>query len=110
MKKTLIIGGAGFIGTQLMQRHGIEDVTVFDNLSPIVHNQASIFDFIATGADFIAGDVTSPDDVTALFGHGVPENLVLLAAETDTGRSLTNCAGRFSNHVVTAPDAACRSS
>jgi len=92
MKKTLIIGGAGFIGTQLMQRHGIEDVTVFDNLSPIVHNQASIYDFIAARVDFIAGDVTSPDDVTALFEHGVPENLVLLAAETGTGRSLTNCA------------------
>lgn len=89
MRKTLIIGGAGFIGTKLLTDFGPANFTVFDNLSPIVHNQKSIADFVASGAEFIPGDVTQPDDVKAMFhDHGVPENIVLLAAETGTGRSL----------------------
>lgn len=92
MEKTLIIGGAGFIGTRLFTDFGPENFTVFDNLSPIVHNKKSISDFVASGIDFIPGDVTLVDDVKALFEKGVPENLVLLAAETGTGRSLHNCA------------------
>jgi dTDP-L-rhamnose 4-epimerase len=92
MKDTLVIGGAGFIGTRLFSDFGPENFTVFDNLSPIVHNKKSISDFVASEVEFIAGDVTSVDDVAALFEQGVPENLVLLAAETGTGRSLHNCA------------------
>lgn len=90
MQKTLIIGGAGFIGTRLFTDFNPENFTVLDNLSPIVHNQKSIADFVASGVDFFPGDVTQPDDVQALFENGVPENLVLLAAETGTGRSLHN--------------------
>ena len=92
MQDTLIIGGAGFIGTQLIRELGAQNVTVFDNLSPIVHNQKSIADFIAMGVDFVPGDTTLIDDVRALFEQGIPENLILLAAETGTGRSLHNCA------------------
>ncbi|MEM7239125.1 MAG: NAD-dependent epimerase/dehydratase family protein [Pseudomonadota bacterium] len=92
MNRTLIIGGAGFIGSRYVRDFGAGDVTVFDNLSPIVHNRASIAEFIASGVDFIPGDVTQPEDVAALFERGVPENLLLLAAETGTGRSLHNCA------------------
>lgn len=92
MKKTLLIGGAGFIGTQLFTDFKPENFSVFDNLSSIVHNRKSISDFVGSGVDFIAGDVTQPDDVKALFERGVPENLVLLAAETGTGRSLQNVA------------------
>lgn len=91
MQKTLIIGGAGFIGTKLLADFDPANFTVFDNLSPIVHNQRSIANFLALGAEFIPGDVTQPDDVKALFhDHGTPENIVLLAAETGTGRSLHN--------------------
>ena len=92
MKNTLIIGGAGFIGTRYMNDFGTKDVTVFDSLSPIVHNRKSIADFVSLGVDFVPGDVSQPDDVRALFENGVPENLILLAAETGTGRSLHNCA------------------
>lgn len=92
MRQTLIIGGAGFIGSRYVRDFGAEDVTVFDNLSPIVHNKGSIGDFIASDVDFIPGDTTQPEDVAALFENGVPENLLLLAAETGTGRSLHNCA------------------
>lgn len=91
MKSTLIIGGAGFIGSQITRDYGVENFTVSDNLSPIVHNKKSIADFVNSGVEFIPGDVTQPDDVKALFEKGVPENLVLLAAETGTGRSLHNC-------------------
>lgn len=91
MKKTLIIGGAGFIGTRFIRDFGTDDVTVFDNLSPIVHNQSSIADFIASCVEFVPGDTTLPEDVAGLFETGIPENLILLAAETGTGRSLQNC-------------------
>ncbi|SFE72256.1 NAD-dependent epimerase/dehydratase family protein [Roseivivax sediminis] len=90
MQKTLIIGGAGFIGTRLFTDFGPENFTVSDNLSPIVHNKKSIADFVGSGVEFFPGDVTQPDDVKALFEEGVPTNLVLLAAETGTGRSLHN--------------------
>lgn len=92
MKKTLIIGGAGFIGSRFLSDFGVEEVTVFDNLSPIVHNAKSIPAFIGRGVDFIPGDMTQPEDVKGLFEHGMPENVILLAAETGTGRSLQNCA------------------
>lgn len=91
MNNTLIIGGAGFIGSQIVRDYGAENFTVFDNLSPIVHNRKSVTDFIDSEVDFISGDVTQPDDVRSLFDQGVPENLILLAAETGTGRSLYNC-------------------
>ena len=90
VQKTLIIGGAGFIGTRLFTDFGPDNFTVYDNLSPIVHNKKSIHDFVVSGVEFFPGDITQPDDVRALFYQGVPENLVLLAAETGTGRSLQN--------------------
>ena len=37
------------------------------------------------------GDVTNRGSVTTLFEAGTPENVFYLAAETGTGRSLTNC-------------------
>jgi dTDP-L-rhamnose 4-epimerase len=91
MNETLIVGGAGFIGSQIVRELGIAGLTVFDNLSPVVHNAKSISEFVGSGVDFVAGDTTQPTDVEDLLGDESPENLILLAAETGTGRSLYNC-------------------
>jgi dTDP-L-rhamnose 4-epimerase len=91
VKRHLIVGGAGFIGTSLIDKIGAGDVTVFDSFSPIVHNPESIRDFVGLGAEFIVGDVSARHDLEELFENGAPETLVYLAAETGTGRSLYNC-------------------
>lgn len=91
MKRHLIVGGAGFIGTSLIEKLGAGDVTVFDSLSPIVHDPASIRDFVSLGTEFIVGDVSARHDLEDLFDGEAPETLVYLAAETGTGRSLYNC-------------------
>lgn len=91
MNRHLIIGGAGFIGTSLIDKLGADDTTIFDSLSPIVHDPASVRDFVSLGADFIVGDVSARYDLEELFEAGTPETLVYLAAETGTGRSLYNC-------------------
>ncbi len=92
MKETLVIGGAGFIGSRFLHDFGCDDVSVFDNLSSVVHSPQSVQNLMATDVDFIHGDITALTDIRALFARGVPENLILLAAETGTGRSLQNCA------------------
>jgi len=86
----VIVGGAGFIGSALIKEMEAKDVLVFDNFSSIVHTRSSITDFLALGVDFIVGDATSHDDLTALFDATTPEVLVYLVAETGTGRSLFN--------------------
>ena len=91
MPQTLLIGGAGFIGTALIRQLGPENVAVFDNLSSIVHDRNSINAFMKLGADFLAGDIASPFDVDQLLDQGCPKTVVYLAAETGTGRSLQNC-------------------
>ncbi len=90
MTGTLLVGGAGFIGTALIRQLGTKDVTVFDSFSPIVHDPASIRAFTELGVDYIAGSVTSAFDLDALMERGAPDSLVYLAAETGTGRSLHN--------------------
>lgn len=92
MAEYLLVGGAGFIGSALIHKLGEDGVQVMDNFSPIIHDQNSVKDFIATGVDFIVGDVVSRDDIEHVLKDGAPKILVYLAAETGTGRSLYNCS------------------
>ncbi|MCM8764001.1 MAG: GDP-mannose 4,6-dehydratase [Candidatus Omnitrophica bacterium] len=59
MKKVLVTGGAGFIGSHLCD--GLIDrgysVTVFDNLDPQVHPEGRIPDYMNRAARFIKGDI-----------------------------------------------------
>jgi dTDP-L-rhamnose 4-epimerase len=97
MKRVLITGGAGFIGTNLallLLNKGYE-VTILDNLSPQIHgddaeNTSPLFLTIKGKVNFIKGTVTSKADwEKAIAGHNV---IVHYAAETGTGQSMYEIA------------------
>ncbi len=93
MKKILITGGAGFIGSKLsleLKRKGYE-VTVLDNLSCQIHGSnpeedSPLYRSILGKVNFIKGDVVNFQDwERAIEGQDV---IVHLAAETGTGQSM----------------------
>jgi len=97
MKKILITGGAGFIGSNLALKligKGY-DVTVLDNLSKQIHgddpeNTSPLYQSIVGKVTFIKGSVTSATELTAAIkGQDV---IVHLAAETGTGQSMYQIA------------------
>ena len=83
--KTLVTGGAGFIGSHLVARllEAGDDVVVLDSLEPQVHTEAPE---IPDGATFVHGDV---DDVDALRValDGV-DRVAHLAAVVGVGQSM----------------------
>ena len=93
MKKVLITGGAGFIGSNLTL-HLVKkkyEVTVLDNLSKQIHGSkpqktSPLFQSINGKVKFIKGDVTSRKDwINAIGNNNI---IVHLAAETGTGQSM----------------------
>ncbi|WP_078701344.1 NAD-dependent epimerase/dehydratase family protein [Aeromicrobium choanae] len=92
MTRVLVTGGAGFIGTNLVEelvRRGCE-VTVLDSLLPQVHGEdptrSVLYRRVREHAEVIVGDITSREDLEpALRGQDV---VVHLAAETGTGQSM----------------------
>lgn len=93
MKKILITGGAGFIGSNLclsLLKKGYE-ITVLDNLSPQIHSAdplsgSPLYQSIIGKVNFIKGTVTSEEDLKKAIGEN--EIIVHLAAETGTGQSM----------------------
>lgn len=101
MKKVLITGGAGFIGSNValkLIKKGYE-VTVLDTLSKQIHGEepertSPLYQSIKDRVRFIKGSVTSREDwEKALEGQ---EGVIHLAAETGTGQSMYEVA-----HYVT---------
>jgi dTDP-L-rhamnose 4-epimerase len=95
MKKILITGGAGFIGSNLalkLIKRGY-DVTVLDNLSVQIHgddpkNSSPLYQSICDKVKFINGSVTCREDwEKALLGQHC---IIHYAAETGTGQSMYN--------------------
>ena len=92
MRRILITGGAGFIGSNLSLRllQSGYHVTVLDNLSRQIHGpdpeSSSLYRAIADKVRFIRGDVTNIDDLKqAIAGQ---DAIVHFAAETGTGQSM----------------------
>ncbi len=93
MRKILISGGAGFIGSNLaihLLQKGY-DVTVLDNLSRQIHGNdpekdSPLYLSLKDRVHFIRGTVTSRVDWEKSIGEN--EVIVHLAAETGTGQSM----------------------
>lgn len=93
MKKVLITGGAGFIGSNLALHLLQKDynVTVLDNLSEQIHGDkpeenSPLYNSIKGKVNFIKGTVTSKADWQKAIADN--EVIVHLAAETGTGQSM----------------------
>ena len=93
MKRILITGGAGFIGSRLALKLLSQgyNIVVLDNLSPQVHGDnpketSPLYRSIREHVDFIKGSVTSRETLLSVL-QGV-DAVVHLAAETGTGQSM----------------------
>ena len=93
MKKLLINGGAGFIGSVIVNKlHelGGYDITVIDSMAEQIHGidwkQSYLYKTIQGNCNFIMASVTDIDVMKEV----VPENdyILHLAAETGTGQSM----------------------
>ena len=93
MKKVLITGGAGFIGSNLALKLVSKEyeVSVLDNLSVQIHGKdpaltSPLFQSISGKVNFFKGDVRNYDDWMQCISN--QEVIVHLAAETGTGQSM----------------------
>ncbi|MFN8317565.1 MAG: NAD-dependent epimerase/dehydratase family protein [Chitinophagales bacterium] len=101
-RKILITGGAGFIGSHLVQSlFEKNDIVVLDNLNPQIHGEDSYtYKTIKDKCLFIKGDVQNIEDWEMALNTGV-DSIIHLAAETGTGQSMyestryeaVNCRG-----------------
>lgn len=93
MKKVLITGGAGFIGTEIIEQlftTGEWEITVLDSMTKQIHGEnwkeSYLYNKIKDKCNFIYGDVRELFIVEkALRGQ---EYVIHLAAETGTGQSM----------------------
>ena len=96
MKKILVTGGAGYIGSicveELLNR-GYQ-VAVFDNLSE-GHGKA-----IDPRADFYQGDLADRSVLRHAFEQAKPEAVMHFAANALVGESMTNPSKYFRNNVA----------
>jgi dTDP-L-rhamnose 4-epimerase len=99
---TLITGGAGFIGCALGHELVAKGDTVVavDVLQPDVHPGSGRPKRLAPEVTLHPMDVRSGSAWDALLKVVSPDRIVHLAAETSTGRSLTNASVHASTNVV----------
>ncbi len=90
--KSLVTGGAGFIGSNLVDAllaRG-DEVTVLDNLS--TGRRVNLDGALANGARLAEVDICDEADVGTLFAETRPELVFHLAAQIDVRRSVTEPA------------------
>ncbi len=91
MKKILIIGGAGFIGSNITAKLFEKGyaVTIFDSFSPQIHGDkknSQLYKSVKDIAKVIKGDVCNKKDwLNIIKGH---DAVIYLAAETGTAQSM----------------------
>lgn len=93
MKKILVTGGAGFIGSEIVKRlYSLNewDITVLDVMSTQIHGQdwrdSYLYNEIKGKCHFIKGDVRDLKTVEEALANN--EYVIHLAAETGTGQSM----------------------
>lgn len=93
MKRILITGGAGFIGSNIARKLVLQNytVTILDNFNPQIHGTlAELPSDLKNKVELIIGDVT---DRSCLYNALNEKDAVIhLAAETGTGQSMYNIA------------------
>jgi len=95
MKRVLVTGGAGYIGShivRLLQRSG-ETVQVLDDLSE--GHAAAI-----TGVPLIRADFGDPAALDAALGDGAVEFVVHMAAFCEVGQSMLDPASYYANNLT----------
>lgn len=101
-KNVLITGGAGFIGCSLSQRIAAKSrrFVVIDNLLSRVHPSARRPAELHQSAELIIADVCDGQVWSNLFKDFSPDIIVHLAAETATGKSLTEASKHAQTNVL----------
>ncbi|WP_159800576.1 dTDP-glucose 4,6-dehydratase [Flavobacterium sp. MK4S-17] len=104
MKKILITGGAGFIGSHVVRRFvkrypdlnifNLDALTYAGNLENIkdIENQPNYV--------FIKGDITDADFINSLFNEHKFEGVIHLAAESHVDRSITDPLAFVKTNVI----------
>lgn len=96
MNKTLVTGGAGFIGSHIVEAllkagHG---VTVVDNLSTGTRSN------LMPGADFVKGDICDVPGMEKLFLKVKPDHVIHLAAQMNVRHSINDPANDASVNIL----------